>query len=86
MAHASTTPGGVTTVHARKSEMKAKGKKTLREVSVRKQEKGFTVSEQYDHDPREPGWDPPGMMAFSTAAEVSKHLATCLARLGVDVE
>jgi len=60
--------------------MKGK-KKTLQEVSIRQEAKGFTVSESYESG--EPyGYESPKRFAYTTAEEASKHVSKCIAKLG----
>lgn len=82
MAYASKS-GDVPSVTARKRDMKDQhAKRTLTEVSIRKEDKGFTVSESFNSPEPSMGYEPPKRYAFSTEAEATKYVQACMKRLG----
>lgn len=86
MAKAS-NPGEVPSVTASKREMKPKdGKKVLSEVRIRKEAKGFTVTETYEAPDAPMSYQPPQRYAFSTEAEATQYVTACMKRLGRECE
>ena len=81
MAKATSAPG-MHEVSASKSEMKSKKKHTLSEISIRKEAKGFTVSEQYNQPDSPMSYVEPKRFAFSTEEEAVKHVNKCMKDLG----
>lgn len=81
MAHATSAPG-MNSVSASKSEMKLKKKHTLTEISIRKEQQGFTVMEQYDSPDSPMCYESPKRFAFSTEAEAVKKVLSCIKDLG----